>query len=78
MQINPLKMTESEKIKLGAVTDDTRFDGLNHIPVHIEPKQMFKNCKDSEVFSKTKFEKYIVALCLNQKRNRFKEFHVKN
>lgn len=50
-----------------------RSDRIDHFPIHVAYRQLCQN--KCEFRSYTKCEKCNVFLCLNEKRNCFKEFH---
>lgn len=50
-----------------------RSDRIDHFPIHVAHRQLCQN--KCEFRSYTKCEKCNVFLCLNEKRNCFKEFH---
>ncbi|XP_031356899.1 piggyBac transposable element-derived protein 2-like [Photinus pyralis] len=55
--------------------DDVRYDGREHWPVHIEPKQ---RCRSCQAYSRLACEKCKIPLCLTKDRNCFKAYHIKS
>lgn len=56
--------------------DDIRFDGLQHWPIHIEPKKRCRNCK--KAYSRIACMKCNIPLCLTKDKNCFHLYHNHN
>ena len=61
------------------ISDEIRFDGVGHIPVHLEKERFAQRCKHcSTGFTKIKCQKCDLSLCLTSERNCFSDFHHNN